>query len=381
MDKTVTAIIAAAGRGNRAGFEKNKLFAILPSGESVLSKTAKIFDENDKISHIIFTSSKEDFEEIEKIANNLTTPAKVVLGGQSRTESVKNALSCVEDEIVLIHDGARPFCSQSIIDDCIDAVNEYGSGVPIIPVTDTIAIISDNGEEIIKTTRENLRAIQTPQGFLTKKIKEAFRIAGDDDSFTDDSGVYCRYIGNVHAINGDKNNIKLTYPQDFNFFKSDIKAGVGFDLHKLVSGRKLILGGVQIEHDKGLLGHSDADVLTHAICDALLSALSLRDIGYHFSDKDEQYKDISSMILLEKVMNMLKDKGYKPENVAAVIMAQKPKLSGYIPTITKSLATALGIDICDVGITCTTTEGAGIIGKEEAIAVNAYCTITKINQI
>ena len=158
----------------------------------------------------------------------------------------------------------------------------------------------------------------------------------------------------------------------------EFRFGTGFDCHRLVEERKLILGGIEIPHVKGLLGHSDADVLTHAIMDALLSSLSLRDIGYHFSDKDAKYKDISSMILLEEVMKMINQKGYCVNNISAVIMAQKPKLSPYIPQILTSLATYLKINEKDIGITCTTTEKIGTVGREECIAVQAFCSVKPI---
>ena len=158
-----------------------------------------------------------------------------------------------------------------------------------------------------------------------------------------------------------------------------MRAGVGYDVHKLVENRNLILGGITIPHDKGLLGHSDADALTHAIMDALLSAAALRDIGYYFSDKDPSFKDISSMVLLEKVLCLLADEGYKPHNVSAVIQAQKPKLSPYVPQIRENLAKAMGVSVSAVGISCTTTEGIGFIGREEGIAATAYCIIEKIS--
>ena len=158
----------------------------------------------------------------------------------------------------------------------------------------------------------------------------------------------------------------------------DIKIGIGFDVHKLVENRKLILGGVEIESEKGLLGHSDADVLTHAVMDALLSSASLQDIGYHFSDKKAEFKDISSMVLLERVMKMLSDKGIKPTFVSAVVMAEKPKLSPYREKIVASLATALNLPIDKVGVTFTTLEGIGTVGREEGIASQAYVLCKEI---
>ena len=149
-------------------------------------------------------------------------------------------------------------------------------------------------------------------------------------------------------------------------------------MHILVENRKLILGGVEIPHTKGLLGHSDADCLTHAIMDAILSALALRDIGYHFSDKDQKYKDISSMILLDEVLKMLKEKNYALTNISAVIMAEKPKLSPYIEQITENLANKTGLLKENIGITCTTMEGIGIVGREEGIACQSYCQVKRI---
>ena len=155
--------------------------------------------------------------------------------------------------------------------------------------------------------------------------------------------------------------------------------GTGFDLHVFEVGRKLVLGGIEIPHDKGLLGHSDADVLTHAIMDAMLSSASLGDIGRHFPDTDQKYKGISSMKLLEEVVILLKKSGYRLKNVSSVIMAQKPKLAKFVDTIRKNLATALGVSDDAVGITCTTLEGIGTVGREEGIAVQSYCLCVKEN--
>ena len=156
-----------------------------------------------------------------------------------------------------------------------------------------------------------------------------------------------------------------------------MRIGHGYDVHRLVEGRKLILGGIEIPHVKGLLGHSDADVLTHAIMDAMLSAASLGDIGRHFPDTDEKYKGISSMKLLEEVVVLLKKSGYKLKNVSSVIMAQKPKLAKFVDGIRRNLALALGVEDKDVGITCTTLEGIGTVGREEGIAVQSYCLLVK----
>ena len=371
---TITAIITAAGCGVRSGLKSNKVLAKAEDGKTFLEKAAEPFDRDERVTQIIFTAGKSDFNDIEAIAKGLKTPCFTVLGGKTRSVSVFNALKKAEAEVV---------------NNCINGVIKNGSAVAAVACVDTVADTNDNGE-IIKSTRKNRAIIQTPQGFYLKKLLAAFEKAEENgvlSEFTDESGIYSAFYEKARVCDGDQKNIKLTYPEDFAFAKtdfsaetkSDLRAGVGYDVHKLVENRNLILGGITIPHDKGLLGHSDADALTHAIMDALLSAAALRDIGYYFSDKDPSFKDISSMVLLEKVLCLLADEGYKPHNVSAVIQAQKPKLSPYVPQIRENLAKAMGVSVSAVGISCTTTEGIGFIGREEGIAATAYCIIEKIS--
>lgn len=389
----ITAIIAAAGSGTRAGFGKNKVLTELPRGadelcagslseqkrQTILEATARPFDEYERITEIIFTASGADFCEIGKIAKKQKTPSKAVLGGSTRPLSVLEALNAAGGDVVLIHDGARPFVTSEIIDACINGVLSFGSAIAAVPCVDSIAELDENGN-IIKCSRARKCSVQTPQAFFTEDILQAYNLAaknGELETFTDESGIYSRYIRPAHVVEGSVKNKKLTYPEDFSPLNG-LRAGTGFDLHRLEKGRKLILGGVEIPHDKGLLGHSDADVLTHAVMDALLSAAALRDIGYYFSDKDEKYKDICSLLLLKEVLRLLKEEGFAPNNVSAVIQAQKPKLSPYINAIRESLAKELNLPLSAVGIGCTTLEGIGIVGREEGIAVTACCTIKRV---
>lgn len=370
---SITAIITAAGNGTRAGFKNNKVLQFLCGDKTVLECAVAPFLRCEHIDEIIITSSKTDYETINNLFANCEKPIKTVIGGETRADSVKNAVASAKSEYVLIHDGARPYLSDALLNKCVYALLNYGTCTPVVPCTDTVANI-ENGY-ITSSSRQGKANVQTPQGFKTKNLIEAFSLKTQTEIFTDEAGLYCRYIKPVYAVDGEKENVKLTFKEDF---LPEFKCGTGFDLHKLVAGRKLILGGVEIPHEKGLLGHSDADVLTHAIMDALLSSCSLRDIGYHFSDKDEKYKDISSMILIENVMKMIKEAGYRPVNVTAVIMAERPKLSRYIQSISQSLATVLELPVDKVGITATTLEGIGIVGREEGIATQAYCLVQKI---
>ena len=369
-------ILACAGKGSRAGFDKNKLL-IAQNGVTVLERTLNAFVNSKLIDQIIVTASANDFELIKELVKD---NAKVVLGGKTRTESVKNALALVDGDVVLIHDGARPFVSKRVISDCIDTANKFGSAIPVIPTRNTI--LKRKGDLVeAYLGKDELSSVQTPQGFKTEQIKKAYELA-KDKCFNDDGEVYLNYIDNVHVYEGEATNVKLTYKEDFSFTQQDgedkYRFGVGFDCHKLVENRKLILGGITIPHDKGLLGHSDADVLTHAIMDAILSALSLRDIGYHFSDKDPQYKDADSIVLLRKVLEMIKEKGYKVQSISATVMAEKPKLLSHIPTITENLSKELKVDKSFVGIGATTLEGLGFVGREEGICTHATATLVKI---
>lgn len=360
----VSAIITAGGKGERAGFNKNKLLVEV-QGSTLLEKTFNAFKSHGSIDEIVIAVNKNDLETVKSILGDAPV---YIIGGSTRTQSVKNALAVVTGGIVLIHDGARPDVTHEIIDDCIKSVLKHGSGITGVVSRDTVALMEN---EIISgyTDRNNVFLVQTPQAFYTKDILKAYALAGDV-AYNDDSEVYKTYIAPPHIVNGSCKNIKYTYAEDFNP-SPDIRFGVGFDCHRLTENRNLILGGVHIPYDKGLLGHSDADVLTHAIMDAILSALSLRDIGYHFPPSDPKYKDANSMELLDKVLNLINQKGYKVKTVSAVVMAEKPKLLNYIPTITQSIANAVGVSTDAVGITATTLEGLGFVGREEGICVHA----------
>ena len=364
-------ILACAGKGARSGYQKNKLF-FSSDDQTLLEKTLNTFIDSQLIDQIVISASKDDFEFIKTLVGQKAT---VVLGGLTRTESVKNALKEVNGDIVLIHDGARPFVTTKMIKDCIDTTNNFGSAIPVIPTPNTI--LKKDGSFVSEYLgKDELCSVQTPQGFKTNLIIDAYARAGES-SFNDDGEVYLKHIGKLATYQGDPKNVKITYAQDFSLLdnRPQTRTGVGFDCHKLVENRKLILGGITIPHDKGLLGHSDADVLTHAVMDAILSALALRDIGYHFSDKDPKYKDADSMKLLEQVLVMIKEKGYRVQSVSATIMAEKPKLLPHIPTITENLANALNIKKDLVGIGATTLEGLGFVGREEGICAQASATL------
>ena len=370
MKEKITVIIAAGGSGERAKQQKNKILVEI-CGTPCIKKTFDAFFSSGVIDEYIVAAKQEDEKEIKALLPDFV---KTVSGGDTRTESVKNALSAATGEIVLIHDAARPFVSEKIIKDCLESAKRYGSGVAAIPSRDTV--VKNDGDKTEYLGKSGLHLIQTPQGFRTEEIKTAYTVAGDK-TFNDDGEVYLNCFKKLNLVAGDKDNIKLTFPEDFCAPNKETRFGTGFDCHRLVENRKLILGGAEIPFDKGLLGHSDADVLTHAIMDAILSACALRDIGFWFPDSDEKYKGANSMKLLAEVLRIVGEKGFKTQSVSAVIMAEKPKLLKYIPAITESLAKALNISPDKVGISATTLEGLGFVGREEGICVHANAVVVK----
>ena len=374
---STTAIITCAGKGQRAGFGYNKLLKDM-GGTTPFEKVVETFSKCGAINNIIITCSPEDLDVFKSKCEGLGAQPTFVIGGKTRTESVGNALKLVDDcDLVLIHDGARPFISQEIINRCASTALNKGSAVVAIPTTDTIAETDGNGH-ILSTSRKNKYSVQTPQAFSAGLLKKAYSMIKAGEEFTDESGLYAKYIEKPYIVEGSPLNKKLTHSEDFSVGEN-LFVGTGFDLHVFAKDRKLILGGIEVPHDKGLLGHSDADVLTHAVMDAMLSSASLGDIGKHFPDTDPAYKGISSMKLLEHVVELLKKSGYKLKNVSSVIMAQKPKLAKFVDLIKHNLALTLGVDDACVGITCTTLEGIGTVGREEGIAVQSYCLCVKEN--
>lgn len=374
MTNKVTAIICAAGKGERAGFDRNKLLVPL-HGAPALYHTLKKFN-MPEIGEIIVTSSKEDFEEISAIASAFG--AKVAVGGQTRTESVKNALSAATGEIVLIHDGARPYLSQKLIRNCIDGVIKNRSAVCAVKATDTVVLESGNGQN--RPDRNTVCLIQTPQGFFTEDIKKAYALAGEN-TYTDDSAVYGQFIAPPHLIDGEAENKKLTYKSDFTsslpFQCSGDKVGFGVDTHAFGVGKFVTLGGVKIECDSRLIAHSDGDVLVHSVMDAILSAAGLKDIGHYFPDTDEKYSGADSMKLLAEVLKLVSGKGYAVSNVSVSVQAEKPKLAKHIEKIKENLSKVLKISTDDIAVAAGTCEGLGFVG--EGLGITAYCIAVLTN--
>ncbi len=383
----ISVIICAAGKGERAGFNKNKLLAPL-FGAPVLyhtlhtvSKLAPLLNERgDELSGIIVTASPEDMPEITAIC--LPFGAEIREGGATRTDSVYNALKHVDGDIVLIQDGARPFTSLKQYSDCIECVKEHKSAVVAMPATDTIYLTNDNSAAHIPQ-RNTVFAVQTPQGFFTKDIKAAYEKAvKSGEAFTDDGSVYSRYIAPAHVCPcGSAENRKLTYHSDFENLTADkvssehCRCGIGVDVHAFGKEQNFVtLCGVKIPCDCGLVAHSDGDAAIHAVMDAVLSAAGLRDIGTYFPDTDRKYKNADSAEMLKSVVELIGKHGLKVSGISVSIQAEKPRLSPYIEQMRSRLSELTRADINNVAVAAGTCEGLGFVGEKRGVC--AYCVVT-----
>jgi 2-C-methyl-D-erythritol 4-phosphate cytidylyltransferase/2-C-methyl-D-erythritol 2,4-cyclodiphosphate synthase len=291
---------------------------------------------------------------------------------------VYNALQTVQSDIVLIHDGARPFVTREIIENCIQSVKDYGSGICALPCSDTVAVCKD-GKIVTVPDRKQLYALQTPQGFFTENLKTAYReaVSDNDAVFTDDASVFAKYCGKPHISKGARTNIKITYLEDVK--KAVVRCGFGIDTHAFGKEQDyIVLAGVKIPSQSGLVAHSDGDVLVHALMDALLSAAGLKDIGHYFPDTDDKWKNADSMKMLKSVLELIRGQKLCVQNVSIAIQAEKPRLAKYIDEMKFTLANALRIDVARVGITAGTNEGLGYVGEGKGITVNAYVLLNEI---
>lgn len=383
----VWAVVVAAGRGERFGKPYNKVFHKI-DGMSILTRSLKALEKSKVFEGIVLVLSAQDdaaYAELITQEGSCALVRKIVHGGASRQESVMNGLRALPEDtdIVAIHDAARPYISKKLIHALIDAAVEHGASLPGTPMTDTIKQLDAEGYAVSTPDRSMLCAVQTPQVFSYASILKAHMLSLQDNiPATDDASIYERYIDRVKVIMMPecRDNIKITVQQDVgSAFSMMPRIGQGYDAHRLVEGRDLILCGVQIPYEKGLLGHSDADVALHALMDALLGAAAMGDIGRHFPDSDPKYKGISSMKLLYHVMNLLKVNHMAPVSVDVTIVAQRPKLKNYMEEMKKNVCDALNLNSDRVNIKATTTEGMGFEGEGLGISAQAVALLMPVD--
>ena len=388
LEKKVSAVLVAAGSSTRMGFDK---LSFDLGGETVVQRSIRAFAECPLVSEIVLVAGKNRAF-LEQQAAACTKPVQVVQGGATRAESAKNGVLAAHGELVAVHDAARPFVSQTVITAALEAAAACGAAAPAVPVKDTVkrAVRGDGKtvpEQCMVTDtpdRSTLYAVQTPQCFdraaylaaLDELDAEKARLVTDDCSLFELTG------RPVQLTQGDYANLKITTREDLPRAEqkegNDMRIGHGYDVHRLVEDRKLILGGVEVPFEKGLLGHSDADVLAHAVMDAVLGAAALGDIGQHFPDNDPAYKGADSLGLTREVARIIAEHGYKVGNIDATILCQRPKLAPYIPAMRENLAAAFGMPVDAVSVKATTEEHLGFTGEGLGIAAHAVALIEAV---
>ena len=380
-------ILVAAGMGSRMGASVNKLL-LEHDGRSLISYTLSHVLESRRLEELILVVKDEERTFFEEILKTLSPkiPVKLAPGGKTRLESVKHGLDFLHEdsEKVLVHDGARPFVDGATIDRAFDTITDETPAVVVaIPCVDTIKEVE--GSQVSCTLdRSRLHRAQTPQGALTPLLKRAMASLTSEEGITDDASVLERAGVPVKVLPGKEDFFKVTTPGDWKRFidmteKKELpfRIGQGYDIHRYDESRPLLLGGVRIAETGGLLGHSDADVLLHAIMDALLGAAGLRDIGYYFPDTDERFAGADSQKLLIHVKQLLEEEGYAIGNIDSTVIAEKPKLAPHISAMKESIAAALEISPSQVGVKATTNEKLGTIGRKEGMAAMASVLICK----
>jgi 2-C-methyl-D-erythritol 4-phosphate cytidylyltransferase/2-C-methyl-D-erythritol 2,4-cyclodiphosphate synthase len=406
------AVIPAAGRARRFGSSENKIWAHV-AGRTVLEHTLSAFAAHPALSAIVIVANAEELERVRSVAANVPKVCAVVEGGETRAASVKKGLDALppEIEIVLVHDAARPLLTAPVIDRVLEATVRVGAAVPGLPLSDTVKRVGSDGivrETVARSAVfegeviSGLTAVQTPQGARVAMLCAAY--AAHDFALsepTDEASLVESFGAPVAVVMGDPANIKITRQEDVALAElfwnrdaqdspaepppssslvAEIRTGFGYDVHRFASpeaGRKLFLGGIEIPYDRGLEGHSDADVLLHAVCDALLGAASLGDIGILFPNTDERYRGVSSLVLLKSVGERLYESGWRVVNIDATVLAEAPKLMPHRPKMQQTIAESLRLEPARISIKATTSEAMGFVGRKEGMACWAIATLQR----
>ncbi|HYB93881.1 MAG TPA: 2-C-methyl-D-erythritol 4-phosphate cytidylyltransferase [Vicinamibacterales bacterium] len=384
----VAAIVAAGGRGLRVGADRPKQFLDI-AGRSLLQRSIAALAASPRISEIVVALPADHLDQGRAFKAD-RIPLTFVAGGERRQDSVANAFAKTSKhaEVIVIHDAARPFVTADVIARAVDGAQVYGAAIAGIGVRDTVkqtSAIQADGSRMIRGTvpRDTIVLAQTPQAFRRDVLVRALTEGAAVDA-TDEAMLVERLGLPVHVVEGDPRNVKITTPDDLAAAQEAAKAstaplsmriGTGYDLHTLIEGRPLILAGVRIEFERGLSGHSDADIVCHAVTDALLGAAGAGDIGRMFPDTDAKWKDADSMTMLKGAVARISDLGYRVGNVDVTVIAQRPKLLPHLDAMRANLAAALGIEAAAVSVKGKTNEGVDSMGRGESMAAHAVALL------
>ena len=385
-----SAIIVAGGRGRRFGSPVPKQLHTI-RGRTILERSIAPFDETDAVREIVVVLPADLVSPAPKCLERVQTNLQVVAGGDRRQDSVAIGFDAVapESDLVVIHDAARPFCTRDLVERTLDAACESGAAIAALVAQDTVKEADVQSAGMVGRTlpRERIFLAQTPQAFRRGILHDAVALGRTGRSGTDESALVEQAGHRVRLVAGDPYNMKITTDSDVALAEgltavsepvsTGFRVGLGYDLHRVVPGRPLVLGGMRIPGDRGLLGHSDADAVCHAITDAVLGAAHAGDIGQHFPDDDPRWKDASSVDLLARAGRIVRDHGFTVDNVDVVVIADWPKIRDHATGMCQRLADALEIRPDQVGIKGKTSEGVGAIGRGEAIAVHSVALLRR----
>ena len=372
----VTALIVAAGKGERLGGDLPKQYRLL-GGKPMLRWAVESFIAHPRIDTVRVVVGTGQREMASAALEGLSV-ADLIEGGAERADSVRNGLEAVGEGAVLVHDAARPFCPPSVVDRLLDALENHDGAVPVLPAADTMA----KGGTVLdeQVDRRNLLRVQTPQAFHVEDLIFAFEEAGLAEA-TDESSVMIAAGLKVAAVKGDLILDKVTTPADWDRAEALLAAryvsrtGMGYDVHAFDGDGPIMMGGIEVPHARGLAGHSDADVALHSITDALLGAASLGDIGEHFPPSDPRWKGASSDIFLAHAAKLIRERDGQIDHVDCTIIAEEPKVGPHRSAMRERIAAILGLSVDQVSIKATTTEGLGFTGRREGIAAQAVASI------
>lgn len=385
MPERIAAIVVAAGRGHRLGGALPKQYLIV-SGETVVRRSLRLFADHPEVGMVKPVIHPDDIGLFESAAAGLNTlpPSS---GGATRQQSVRaglEALAAAAPEIVLVHDAARPFASAALVSRAVQAARDQGAGIPGLPVVDAVKAVDGEGRVVGTVDRDRLRTVQTPQAFRFAPLLAAHRRAAEAgrDDFPDDAAL-AEWAGlQVSVFEGERANVKLTTPADFAEAEArhapplpDVRTGSGFDVHTFGDGDHVWLGGLRLAHTRALVGHSDADVVLHALTDAVLGALAEGDIGQHFPPSDPQWRGASSDRFLAFACERVRARGGRIALLDATVLCEAPRIGPYRDAMRARIGEIAGLPPARVAIKATTTERLGFIGRGEGIAALATATV------
>lgn len=373
---TTTALIVAAGKGERLGGGVPKQYRLI-GGKPVLRWAVEALIRHPAISKARVVIGK-DQQELAAAALNGLDVGPLVGGGAERSDSVRAGLDTVDSEVVLIHDAARPFCPPHVIDRLIAQLEFFDAAAPVLPVGDTLARLDNGLAESVD--RSGVVRVQTPQAFRMDALEDAYR-SWSGGQPTDETSVLRAVGKRVATVEGDPALEKLTTQADFDRAAQWLagslapRTGMGFDVHAFAGEGPIMLGAIEVPHSRGLAGHSDADVVLHAITDALLGAAGLGDIGEHFPPSGARWRAAASSLFLSHAAELLRARGAIVDHVDCTIIAEEPKVGPYRSAMRARIAEILGVSMDQVSIKATTTEGLGFAGRREGIAAQAIASI------